>query len=337
MSNLNYKILNLKLLYSLVILLVIGVLIMYVYLFNISWFFLSKILSISFFFLFTLFYLDDFKLSDNKSIKYSQIVVFVLFVFYKIYFIFYILLNYDFFYDIVCNIKPDDIKDAKENNNVTLKGKVVLDEKAGAELAKSLHSVGSNIGLGACVGSLAAGVSKTLVKSSLPPVQKVGLVAASGMLGAIIHTGASAINAQTHMANNNVKAKELPKELPKNVNSLLESSDNTSPLEILLKCINILDAISIWLIIIIFIQFFFKFYITDKPKLLIIDYLLPSYSNKLKTYIYKLIRVYKNMSNVYIIIALVLLLISFLASTYFALELHNNIDSYVDVYIQLKK
>ena len=297
-------------------------------------YFIKQILFILFFFFLTIFYLDDFKFSNNKLIKYSEIFFFILFVFYIILLTIYILLNYDLLNDIIFHIKADDIKNTLDKNDITLKGKIVLDKEAGAEIAKGLFSVGSNVGLAACVGALTAGASKTLLKSSLPPVQKIALLGASGVLGGAIHTGASAINAQTHMANNtNVKAKQLPN----NVNSLLEYGDNTSPLEILLKSISVIDTISIWLFVIIFIQFFFIIYITDKPRLKLIDYFFPSNSNNIRGYIYKLIKIYKNMSKIYIIIAPILLFISILASTYFAFELHNNIASYVDVYIQSKK
>jgi hypothetical protein len=109
-----------------------------------------------------------------------------------------------------------------------------------------------------------------------------------------------------------------------------------SPLEILLQSIYILNSISIWLIIFLLIQILFKLYISDKPKLKVIDYILPYYSENIKTYIYKLIKVNKNMNIIYTIFGIILLFICILYSSYFSLELYNNLSNYVDVYIEYR-
>lgn len=199
-----------------------------------------------------------------------------------------------------------------------LKGKVVLDKDAGAEVARGLSNLGSNIGLGACVGALAGGVAKCVAKSSLPPFQKAGLVVVSGIAGAVLHTGASAINAQTHAASSKSSGSTGQTVLPKDVNQFIGSLDDLAPLEILLQCIYILNSLCIWLILILSMQIFFKVYIGDKPELKLIDYILPSNSDKIKVYIYKLIKLNKNMSIIYTILTLILLLICILASAYFS-------------------
>src|SRR5215468_2020865 len=131
--------------------------------------------------------------------KYFQIIIFTLFIIYIICYIIPIYFgNYDLLNDIIFKVNPDDIKDVIENKDITLKGKVVLDKEAGAEVAKGISTLGSNVGLGACVGAMAGGVAKAVAKSPLPPVQKAGLVIAAGLAGAVIHTGANAINAQTY-------------------------------------------------------------------------------------------------------------------------------------------
>ena len=64
------------------------------------------------FFFFIIFYIDDFKLSNNKLVKYSQIIIFISFIIYiissiiSIYLGGYILLN-----DTICHINSDDVKD----------------------------------------------------------------------------------------------------------------------------------------------------------------------------------------------------------------------------------
>jgi hypothetical protein len=186
---------------------------------------------------------------------------------------------------------------------------------------------------------MAGGVAKAVAKSPLPPVQKAGLVVAAGIIGAAVHTGASAINAQTHSEHSINKSSVSTNQnvLPKDVNEFISSINDHTPLEILLQSICILNSICIWLIIILSMQIFFKVYVSDKPELKIVDYLLPSYNENIKIYIYKLIKLNKNMNIFYSIFAIILLFISILSSTYFSLELYDNLSSYVDVYIEHRK
>jgi hypothetical protein len=209
---------------------------------------LEQSLFILFFFFLTIFYLDEFKLSNDKGIKYSQIIVFILFIIYIICFLSSInFLDFYPFNNIVCQVNSDDIKDVIENKDITIKGKVVLDKEAGTEVAKGLSNLGSNIGLGACVGAMAGGVAKAVVKSPLPPMQKAGLVIGAGLIGAVIHTGASAINAQTHAQTHADKSSTATNQtaLPKDVNQFIDSITDYTPLEILLQCIYILNSICI--------------------------------------------------------------------------------------------
>jgi LAGLIDADG endonuclease len=332
----NKNIFNLKLL--LLILSLIIVSFMYIYVYDILILCIKKIFFILFFFFFTIFYLDNFKLSDNKRIKYFQIIIFISFICYIVYFVIYMLFgNYNFIInDIISYLNDDDKK------NITLQGKVVLNKDAGVEVAKGISSLGSNIGLGACVGALAGGVSKTIASSGIPPIQKAGLVIAGGVIGAVIHTGASAINAQKHYPvnnnTNNVQSNSIdPNSLSNDINKLIDVGNDTTPLEIILQCILILNNISLWLIIILSMQIFFKIYVKDKPSLKFIDFIFPYSNNKIKLYIYKFINFNKNMSKIYIIIALILLFISLAGSTYFAAELFENLNSYVDVYNKYSK
>ena len=296
---------------------------------------LNKVLFILFFFCFTVFYIDNFKLSNNKFIKYYQVIIFILFITYIIYICIggYVLIN-----DTICRINPDEVKDALQNKDIKLEGKIVMDKTAGAEVAKGLSTFGSNVGLGACVGALAGGVAKSIANTSIPPFQKAGLIVASGIAGAILHTGASAINAQTHAAAHINKSSDSTSKdtLPKDINQFIGNVDDSTPLEILIQCISILNSLCIWIIIFLSMQILFKT-ISDKPKLKFLGSLMPHYSEKIKLYIYKLISINKNLNLFYSIFALGLLFICTLGSVYFSLELHNNLNSYVDVYINLSK
>jgi hypothetical protein len=122
-----------------------------------------------------------------------------------------------------------------------------LDKEAGAEVAKGISTFGSNIGLGACVGAMAAGVSQAVAKSPIPPVQKAGLIIGAGLAGAVIHAGATAINAQTHAERSINKSSTFSDQniLPKDSHEFISSMNDHSPLEILLQSIYILNSISI--------------------------------------------------------------------------------------------
>jgi hypothetical protein len=82
------------------------------------------------------------------------------------------------------------------------------------------------------------------------------------------------------------------------------------------------------------IQFFFKVWVKDKPELRFIDKIWSNHADKIKIYVYKLIRLNKNMSTYYIIFAIFLLLISLLGSIYFSWELYSDLSSYVDEYVK---
>lgn len=100
----------------------------------------------------------------------------------------------------------------------------------------------------------------------------------------------------------------------------------------LLQCINILGDISLFLVIILSLQLFYKLFVSDKPSLKWIEYIFSSTNSKrFKALISKLIKLNKNMSMIYIVI--ILIFIKFNLS-YISLELINNLDKYIDVYIE---
>lgn len=95
----------------------------------------------------------------------------------------------------------------------------------------------------------------------MPPVQKAGVMAARGAIGGVIHVAASAVNRNANMPSSS-QSSCVSKSL-NNVNNLIDLSDNTSPMEILLQSINIPSDISLFLLFILSIQLFYKFYVSD--------------------------------------------------------------------------
>lgn len=134
---------------------------------------------------FSLFCLDGYKLSHNKYIKILQLLSPLLLLIFL--FLSYYRLGFNY-----TQIFLDDSN--KNNNNVSIHGKVEIGKDAATEISKGISSIGSNIGLAGTVGAVTVGVSKVVCKGSLPPVQKASIVLGSSVIGAGIHIGASALN-----------------------------------------------------------------------------------------------------------------------------------------------
>ena len=128
----------------------------------------------------TLFYLDDFHLSENKYIRYSQILSPLLTVF-------LILIYYNSISNGVLFLNDN------KNTNISLGANVEIGKDAAFELSKGINSAGSNIGLAGTVGAVTTGVAKVVSKSSIPPLQKAAVVG-SAFMGGLIHAGATHIN-----------------------------------------------------------------------------------------------------------------------------------------------
>lgn len=255
-----------------------------------------------------------------KLSLYSFLFIFISFIFMPLFVAYNIYILFD-------SIEIISYANNKDSVNLNAQANIEIGKQAATEIGKDL----SNIGIGATVAGVLAVVAKGLSKSSLPPVQKAGVIMAGSVIGGVIYVAASAIN-----YNRNIPySSQSSTKGSRGVNHLLDVN-NESPLEILLQCISILSQVSLFLIIILSIQLF---YLSDKPNLSLIDNIIPiSYRDEIKKLIYKIIKLNKNMSMVYIIIIVILLIIYMLGLSYISLELVNNTDKYVNVYlVYLKK
>jgi hypothetical protein len=59
-----------------------------------------------------------------------------------------------------------------DNKDVNLHGHVSIEKDAGKAIGQGLQTIGSQIGLGATMVGIATAVSKAVVKSGMPPLQK---------------------------------------------------------------------------------------------------------------------------------------------------------------------
>ena len=205
---------------------------------------------------FTLLYLDDFKLSNQKWIKFMQIFSFICIPLYIVYII----------YSLFGAIEIVTYINDKDSVNLSAQANIDIGKEAAVEISKGISNVGANIGLGATVAGVSSAVAKGISKSSLPPIQKASIIIGGGVVGAVLHVGASAVNSRRNFDNsaylecsNNVASS-------KDINHFLDTV-NDSPLEILLQCIYILNSVSVLFIYILSIQLLFKIYVKDRPDL----------------------------------------------------------------------
>lgn len=267
-----------------------------------------------------IFYLDDFKLSNTKF-KYVQIFSLIIIPIYII-------------YNIPYTIIYDMISQAKEND-INLHGHVSIDEKAAKNIGQNISTRGSNIGLGATVAGLSSAVAKGVAKSPIPPVQKAGIIMAGGVVGGVIHTVASAINHNNTQSTSISNTEDSTSISNNSTNNLVDFGNNLSPLEILLQCINILSYISLFLLIVLLMQLIYKFYVNDKPKLNWLKYIFsPRICEKAVIWIHKIIKLNKDMSIIYSVIAIIILTVALCTISYTSLELIDNIDKYINVYLE---
>lgn len=142
--------------------------------------YLLSFLSFILFLNFTLFYLDDFNLSQNKYIRILQILT-PIWLLLQVVIFFY--LNIWTFYD-----GPLFIDENKTTNNtVNIGGSVEMNRDAA-------KVIGRNIGIAGSVAGVSGAVGTAIAKSSLPPLQKAGLVVGAAIAGGGIHVGTSLIN-----------------------------------------------------------------------------------------------------------------------------------------------
>src|SRR5258706_5136740 len=206
-------------------------------------------------------------------------------------------------YNMYNNI--DIVNFIKDDNNVNLHGHVSLDKEAGKAIGQGMQTIGSQIGLGATIAGVSSAVAKGIVKSSMPPVQKAGVILGAGLIGGLSHTKLTAMNRNSVLlseAGENVKneSSSYSSNLPSGVSKLVDDSTQSSPLQDLLVNLEITNYVCVSLIIILAIQIIFKFNIKDNISLNLSNLLGININNKLEYYLNKIIRLNKKMSIVYI-------------------------------------
>ena len=274
--------------------------------------YLLSFLSFILFLNFTLFYLDDFKLSQkSKALWILQILtpIWLLLVIVIFFYLNILTFNGPLFLD----------GDKTTNNTVNIGGNIEMNKDA-AEI------LGRNIGIAGTVAGVSGAVGKAIAKSSLPPLQKAGIVVGAGIAGGAIHVGTSIVNRVVNTPSSSITTPpstttppSVTSNLPDGVNKLMaDSGDGYSDLMLLILSIDTLICVCLGLILILFMMILFKFYLNEKKVKLNLSSLIgDKMNNNLNYYLIKLIQLNKKTSTVYIFITFILLFISLGFSCYF--------------------
>jgi hypothetical protein len=283
---------------------------------------------------FVLFSLDGFKLSNINTIKYIQLLSFIFIPLYSIYYIF----NVSNITDIINHVND-------KNNNIDLHGHISLDKEAGKAIGQGMNTIGSNLGLGASITGVAVAVAiavgNTIAKSSLPPLQKAGVVVGAGIVAGLFHSKMTTINRNKVMEEvlkDNISTPTSDAKfsnITDHINKLVDDNIISSPLEDLLQNIEITNHVCIGMLILLAIQVLFKLNMRDSLKL---SFLLgDKLNNSLEYYLNVIIALNKKISVIYIWLLLIIFMVALLSNIYAIRDLSINIDSYINVYNNIKK
>lgn len=102
------------------------------------------------------YFLDNFKLSTNFTLKCIQIFSFITMLLSMFIYYFYII-------DYI------NLINSAKNNNVYLHGHVSIDKEGAKVISSGLSTIGTQIGLGATIVAIGTAVGKCVVKSAMPP------------------------------------------------------------------------------------------------------------------------------------------------------------------------
>jgi hypothetical protein len=203
---------------------------------------------------------------------------------------------YLIYYTYYINSIIDIVNCVKDDSDINLHGHVSLDKEAGKAIGQGLNTIGSQVGLGATMAGVGTAVGKVIAKSSMPPVQKAGIVIGGAVIAGFGHSIISTIN-RTSISSENTS---LVKDNITSVNKLIDDSSSFSALEVLLYDIQGVSITCLSLMFILIIQIAFKLHFKDNVKLNLSNILGVSNNNKLEYYLNKIIYLNKKMSSVYI-------------------------------------
>lgn len=270
----------------------------------------------------TLFYLDEFKLSNIKVIKLLQIISFVYIFILFLYWIYN--MSYVSLYDIISYMA--------DKKDIDLHGHVSVNKEAGKAIGQGLQTIGTQIGLGATMTGVAAAVGKTLTKSGMPPLQKAGIILGSSVISGIAHSRISIMNRNIHNDTDLNSSSSI--DTSSNISKFLNDSIS-SPLQDLLINFEMMSYVCLSLIYLIIIQLLFKLYFKDEINLKNFDKLNASWITNINNFFNKIIKSNKQVSVIWIWIGILSITFALCFDAYTLQDVYNNIDNYVKIHNSL--
>lgn len=162
---------------------------------NIFTCYIQYLTEIHFFLFFSILFsyvLFSFILNDDQNTKFNQSLIKTLKVIFIIFIIITIIM---LLLSLNTTINCDDLNDsvsATLNVNVT--------PNALVELSNAGVSAAGQLGLGSAIGGGMVASAKMIASSSLPPLQKLAILSAGGVVAGAIHTGFTSLNRDLAMA-----------------------------------------------------------------------------------------------------------------------------------------
>lgn len=290
---------------------------MFIYNFHVNSFILS-LLSFILFLSITLWYLDDFFLSHNKYIKFLQVLTPIWLI---LFFIALINTNLIVLDDnIIFHLAPENKKDI--SNNISIGGSIEVNKDAAEVL-------GRNIGVAGTIAGVSGAVAKAIGKSSMPPLQKAGIIIGSAGAAGAIHIGTTVINKVINSGSSSNNLSGISTNIEKGSKLLSEGFNNLSELKILLLSMNTLAATSLVLIFILFIMILFKYYL-HKDNIKFNNII----GNKLNNLLINIVSLNRKTSNIYIFIIFIVVFISLSFECYFISQLYDNLDKFINLHLK---
>jgi hypothetical protein len=128
---------------------------------------------------------------------------------------------------------------------------------------------------------IATAVSKAVVKSGMPPLQKAGIIVGISVIGGLAHSRISTMN-----RNITNSTSILNNETSSNVNKILDDS-HVSPLQELLFNLEMMNYVCLSLIYILIIKLVFKLHFKDTINLNLFNLLVSNTKIKLEYFFFK--------------------------------------------------
>jgi hypothetical protein len=299
-------------------------------------------------FLILTFLIDGFKVSDNKYIRFLQIILLIIIG------ALFIIFIYEYFLGtpVECasneegNLSSHSHLKKDSEINLGLNGNVVITKEGGEVIAKSINNAANQIGIGATIGGVAAAVGGVLKTTALPPMQKVGLTLVGGAVGGLIHAGTTAANrtlasgvVTTQKVVNTERSSPSEEFSPASPFEseildlqIFNGTDNS--VETLLNSIYSLNIISLILIFILIFNLIIRLILNNNLELKWLNNLInqPN-NNKFKSLIIKILKYIGKSNTINITLIIIILLISNIGSIYLLTILINNFEIFCKVYL----